>query len=114
MHRITGRDVGEGPASRSRVTLVEVLEAAKRVAKYGGERWSTIQRESVDTGARVGLGCHQIVQPEQSHECPPPRAVREPLAPVHGIAELTRTKRFPRSRQKERVRVLVELFNFPR
>jgi AcrR family transcriptional regulator len=35
-------------------------------------------------------------------------------ASLHGIAELTRTKRFPRSRQKERVRALVELFNFPR
>ena len=31
-------------------------------------------------------------------------------ASLHGIAELTRTKRFPRSRQKERVRLLVELF----
>ena len=35
-------------------------------------------------------------------------------ASLHGIAELTRTKRFPRSRQKERVRALVELFNFPK
>jgi AcrR family transcriptional regulator len=35
-------------------------------------------------------------------------------ASLHGIAELTRTKRFPPSRQKERVRVLVELFSFPR
>ena len=35
-------------------------------------------------------------------------------ASLHGIAELTRTKRFPRSRQKERVRVLVELFTFAR
>jgi AcrR family transcriptional regulator len=34
-------------------------------------------------------------------------------ASLHGIAELTRTKRFPRSRQKERVRALVELFSFP-
>jgi hypothetical protein len=34
-------------------------------------------------------------------------------AGLHGIAELTRTKRFPRSRQKERVRALVELFIFP-
>ncbi len=31
-------------------------------------------------------------------------------AGLHGIAELTRTKRFPRSRHKERVRMLVELF----
>ena len=35
-------------------------------------------------------------------------------ASLHGIAELTRTRRFPRNRQKERVRVLVELFTFPR
>ncbi len=35
-------------------------------------------------------------------------------ASLHGSAELTRTKRFPRSRQKERVRALVELFTFPR
>jgi AcrR family transcriptional regulator len=36
-------------------------------------------------------------------------------ASLHGIAELTRTKRFPftRSRQKERVRTLVERFTFP-
>jgi AcrR family transcriptional regulator len=33
-------------------------------------------------------------------------------ASLHGIAELTRTKRFPRSRQMERVRTLVELFTF--
>jgi AcrR family transcriptional regulator len=34
-------------------------------------------------------------------------------ASLHGIAELTRTKRLARSRQKERVRALVELFTFP-
>ena len=35
-------------------------------------------------------------------------------ASLHGVAELSRTKRFPPSRQKERVRTLVELFTFPR
>ena len=35
-------------------------------------------------------------------------------ASLHGIAELTRTKRFPRNRQKERVKTLVELFTVPR
>jgi AcrR family transcriptional regulator len=34
-------------------------------------------------------------------------------AGLHGIAELTRTKRFPRRRHKERVRALVERFTFP-
>jgi AcrR family transcriptional regulator len=32
-------------------------------------------------------------------------------AGLHGIAELTRTKRFPPSRHKERVRMLVDLFS---
>ncbi len=35
-------------------------------------------------------------------------------ATLHGIAELTRTKRFPPGRQKERVRAVVEIFTFPR
>lgn len=35
-------------------------------------------------------------------------------AGLHGIVELTRTKRFPRSRQKARVKTLVELFMLPR
>jgi AcrR family transcriptional regulator len=35
-------------------------------------------------------------------------------ASLHGIAELARTKRLPPSRQKERVRTLVELFTFLR
>jgi AcrR family transcriptional regulator len=33
-------------------------------------------------------------------------------ASLHGIVELTRTKRFPPSRQKDRVRALVERFTF--
>ena len=33
-------------------------------------------------------------------------------ASLHGIAELTRTKRFPPKRQKERIRMLVEVFSF--
>jgi AcrR family transcriptional regulator len=33
-------------------------------------------------------------------------------ASLHGIAELTRTRRFPPIRQKERVRALVELFTY--
>ncbi len=35
-------------------------------------------------------------------------------ASLHGIAELTRTKRFPPSRQKERVKTLVQLFSLPK
>jgi AcrR family transcriptional regulator len=35
-------------------------------------------------------------------------------ASLHGIAELTRTRRFPPHRQKERVRTLVGLFTLPK
>ena len=35
-------------------------------------------------------------------------------ASLHGVAELTRTKRFPPSRRKERIRALVGLFSIPR
>jgi AcrR family transcriptional regulator len=35
-------------------------------------------------------------------------------ASLHGIAELSRNKRFPPRRQKERMRTLVEIFTFPR
>jgi AcrR family transcriptional regulator len=34
-------------------------------------------------------------------------------ASLHGLADLTRTKRIPRSRQKERVKALVDLFTYP-
>ncbi len=34
-------------------------------------------------------------------------------ASLHGIAELSRTKRFPPIRQKARLKTLVELFTFP-
>ena len=35
-------------------------------------------------------------------------------ASLHGIAELTRTKRLPQSRQKQRLRAIVELFTLPK
>jgi len=48
-------------------------------------------------------------------QSPTPEVLSELFwASLHGIAELTRTKRFPPSRQKERVRALVDLFSFPR
>jgi hypothetical protein len=47
-------------------------------------------------------------------QSPKPEVLSELFwAGLHGTAELTRTERFPRSRQKERVRALVELFAFP-
>jgi AcrR family transcriptional regulator len=46
-------------------------------------------------------------------QSPKPEVLAELFwASLHGIAELTRTKRFPPSRQKERVRALVKIFSF--
>jgi AcrR family transcriptional regulator len=47
-------------------------------------------------------------------QSPKPEVLSELFwASLHGIAELTRTKRFPPSRQKTRVRMLVDLFTVP-
>lgn len=49
---------------------------------------------------------------ERQH--PKPEVLSELFwASLHGIAELTRTKRFPPSRQKARLRAVVEIFTFP-
>src|SRR6516164_4803918 len=55
----------------------------------------------------------QLLDLFQGHSSKPEVISELFWASLHGIADLTRTKRFPRSRQKERVRTLVELFIFP-
>ena len=35
-------------------------------------------------------------------------------ASLHGVAEFTRTKQFPRNRKKARVKAMVELFTIPK
>jgi AcrR family transcriptional regulator len=60
----------------------------------------------------------QILELFQGQSAKPEVISEQFWASLHGIAELTRTKRFPGIRQgirqKERVRALVELFTFPR
>ena len=49
------------------------------------------------------------------NQSPTPEVLTELFwASLHGIAELTRTKRFPPIRQKERVKTLVQLFSLPK
>jgi AcrR family transcriptional regulator len=52
----------------------------------------------------------QLLELFQSQSAKPEVTSELFWASLHGIAELTRTGRFPPSRQKERVRTLVELF----
>jgi AcrR family transcriptional regulator len=56
----------------------------------------------------------QLLELFQGHSSNPEVTSELFWASLHGIAELSRTKRFPPSRQKERVRTLVELFSFPK
>jgi AcrR family transcriptional regulator len=54
----------------------------------------------------------QILELFQGHPAKPEVVAELFWAQLHGVAELTKTGRFPRSRQKERLKALVELFNF--
>lgn len=53
----------------------------------------------------------QLLELFQEHGAKPEVKTELFWASLHGIAELTRTKRFPRIRQKQRLKMLVELFN---
>jgi AcrR family transcriptional regulator len=64
--------------------------------------------------AELRFAFSQLLELLQGHSSKPEVLAELFWASLHGIAELTRTKRFPPSRQKERVKVLVELFTFPR
>jgi AcrR family transcriptional regulator len=64
------------------------------------------------TPSELRFSFSQLLELFQGHSSKPEVLSELFWASLHGIAELTRTKRFPRIRQKERVRVLVELFTF--
>src|SRR5215469_15972037 len=59
------------------------------------------------------FGFSQLLELFQGKSSKPEVVAELFWASLHGIAELTRTRRFPPSHQKERVRKLVELFTFP-
>jgi hypothetical protein len=67
-----------------------------------------------DTPPELRFGFSQLLALFEGRSSKPEVTSELFWASLHGIAELTRTKRFPRSRQKERVKVLVELFTLPR
>src|ERR1700721_1549045 len=64
------------------------------------------------TPSELRFSFSQLLELFQGHSSKPEVLSELFWASLHGIAELTRTKRFPRIRQKERVRGLVELFTF--
>jgi len=66
------------------------------------------------TPPELRFGFSQLLELFQKQSSKPEVLSELFWASLHGIAELTRTKRLPPSRQKERLRVLVELFTFRR
>jgi AcrR family transcriptional regulator len=65
------------------------------------------------TPPELRFGFSQILELFQGQSSKPEVISELFWASLHGIAELSRTKRFPPSHQKGRVRTLVELFTFP-
>lgn len=63
------------------------------------------------TPSELRFAFSQILELFQGQSAKPEVLAELFWASLHGIAELTRTKRFPPSRQKERVRTLVDLFS---
>ena len=74
----------------------------------------TVPFDDPATPPELRFGFSQILELFQGKSSDPEVISELFWASLHGIAELTTTKRFPRSRQKVRVRALVELFNFTR
>jgi AcrR family transcriptional regulator len=66
------------------------------------------------TPPELRFGFSQLLELFQGQSSKPEVLSELFWASLHGIAELSRTKRFPPSGQKERVRTLVELFTLPR
>lgn len=70
----------------------------------------TVPFGEADTPNELRFGFSQLLKLFEGEK---PEVVAELFwAGLHGIAELTRTRRFPPRRQKERVKTLVELFTY--
>jgi AcrR family transcriptional regulator len=70
----------------------------------------TIPFDDPATPPALRFAFAQLLELFQGQDAKPEVLAELFWASLHGIAELTRTKRFPRSRQKDRVRMLVERF----
>jgi AcrR family transcriptional regulator len=70
----------------------------------------SIPFDDLATPPELRFGFSQLLQLFEGQGSKPEVLAELFWASLHGTAELTRTKRFPKSRQRERVRLLVELF----
>jgi AcrR family transcriptional regulator len=86
--------------------------AASSAALYEGmfSLGLSVRFDDAATPAELRFAFAQLLELFKGRSARPEVVAELFWASLHGIAELTRTKRFPRGRQKERVRVLVERF----
>jgi AcrR family transcriptional regulator len=70
----------------------------------------SIPFDDAATPPELRFGFSQLLELFQGQSATPEVMAELFWASLHGTAELIRTKRFPRSRQKERLRILVQLF----
>jgi AcrR family transcriptional regulator len=74
----------------------------------------SIPFDDAATPSELRFAFSQILELFQGQSSNPAVLAELFWASLHGIAELTRTKRFPPARQKARVKALVGLFSIPR
>lgn len=74
----------------------------------------TVPFDETATPAELHFAFSKLMELFQGHSSKPAVVSELFWASLHGIAELSRTNRFPPGRQKERVRTVVELFTFPK
>jgi AcrR family transcriptional regulator len=70
----------------------------------------TVLFDDPATPPELRFAFSQLLELFRGHNSKPEVVAELFWASLHGIAELTRTKRFPRIRHKERVRTIVEIF----
>jgi AcrR family transcriptional regulator len=73
----------------------------------------TVPFDDPATPPELRFAFSQLLQLFQGHTSKPEVTTELFWASLHGIAELTRTRRFPPSRRKQRLKTLVNLFTFP-
>ena len=71
----------------------------------------SVRFDDVTTPPELRFAFSQLLKLFEGENAKPEVMAELFWASLHGIAELTRTKRFPRGRQKERVKMLVERFS---
>ena len=70
----------------------------------------TVPFDSTATPPELRFAFAQLLELFEDHPSKPEVATELFWASLHGIAELSRTKRFPPTRQKDRIKTLVDLF----